>query len=525
MGARSGMFAFLRALAGIAFEVVFFWQLRLYHYIMTPSPQDELRTRMAEATSFEEWEAAAFELDELLGYDLWCQTPSSRHYDYRLINTRLTTLLSLLEPPLHIPSLIALIRSGLVRNLANITHPALYTHAHAGTKLLIEDYITHTALAIEALAAYPPDELLPPQAKLDVLHDARQALGRSALVFAPADPPFALCHLGVVRALYFRGLLPRILCGNGIGALVGALVGSLSDDELVPFLDGLSASLAALADEDGSGPESWARMLHRHARGARVLDASVLEALVRQRVRLLSFEDAYARTKRVVNITVGGCLLNYLTAPNVLLASAALASLDPESALVTKPGTPAYTPTVPALAAPLTRLASLFNATHFMLSHPPTLLPSPAHPRSRFPTLAGLLAAEVGHRIEQADTLGLIPTSLRGALLPEHVPGAVVGLVSRPGALASWMGCGLGEGSGDVDCWVREGERAVWPSVPALRVRCAVEVELERGYQAVRRWKVAGEGEGGKGLGSGGGRRRGRALSFGGAEEGGGYRG
>lgn len=55
------------------------------------------------------------------------------------------------------------------------------------------------------------------------------------------------------------------------------------------------------------------------------MDVNVLEECVRANVGDLTFEEAYARTKRVLNITVatsgrGGVpnLLNYLTAPNVV---------------------------------------------------------------------------------------------------------------------------------------------------------------------------------------------------------------
>ena len=40
-----------------------------------------------------------------------------------------------------------------------------------------------------------------------------------------------------------------------------------------------------------------------------------------------------------------------------------------------------------------------------------------------------------------------------------------------------------------LDHWILRGERSVWPAVGALKVRCAVEVELDRGYQLVRRRK------------------------------------
>lgn len=66
-----------------------------------------------------------------------------------------------------------------------------------------------------------------------------------------------------------------------------------------------------------------------------IFDIKVLEAFVRHNIGDITFLEAYRRTRRVLNVTVtsavdsGGDnsrLLNYLTAPNVLIHSAVLAS-------------------------------------------------------------------------------------------------------------------------------------------------------------------------------------------------------
>jgi hypothetical protein len=43
-----------------------------------------------------------------------------------------------------------------------------------------------------------------------------------------------------------------------------------------------------------------------------------------------------------------------------------------------------------------------------------------------------------------------------------------------------------------VNYWILRGERSVWPAVAALRIRCAVENELDRSYQVVRKLKAGG---------------------------------
>ena len=249
--------------------------------------------------------------------------------------------------------LVNLLRSGLVRNLGNITTPKLFNRAYAGTKLLIEEYITQVALAVKYVTALPPSQsyetVWTSQAKLDLLHDTRQAFGRSTLVLQ-GGAMFGLCHLGVVKALHLRGLLPRIITGTATGALIAALVGIHTEDELLDFLNGDGIDLTAFTrrDTDGSttdenqrlissrqtsGIQTCLRRLARFVREGHFLDVNVLEECVRANVGDLTFEEAYARTKRVLNITVatssrGGVpnLLNYLTAPNVLIRSAALAS-------------------------------------------------------------------------------------------------------------------------------------------------------------------------------------------------------
>lgn len=236
-------------------------------------------------------------------------------------------------------TLVNLLRSGLVRNLGNITTTKLYTHAYAGTKLLIDDYITQVALSIQYVTAL---QLGPAhasgftaQAKLELLHDTRQAFGRTTLLLQGGSA-FGLCHLGVVRALHLQGLLPRIITGTATGAMVAALVGIHPEDELLALLDGDDMDLSAFDrrktkdnGEADSTQDSWlptfARRMKRLILKGYFFDMEVLAECVRANVGDLTFEEAYARSKRILNITVATTgkngtpnLLNYLTAPNVV---------------------------------------------------------------------------------------------------------------------------------------------------------------------------------------------------------------
>jgi TAG lipase/lysophosphatidylethanolamine acyltransferase len=239
-----------------------------------------------------------------------------------------------------------LLRSGLVRNLGNITSPKLFSHAYAGTKLLIDEYITQVALSIQYVTSLQTTPShgsgFTSQAKLELLHDTRQAFGRTSLVLQGGSI-FGLCHLGVVKALHLRGLLPRIITGTATGALVAALVAVHTEDELLTFLSGDAIDLTAFdrrryadpldkahpgrrfQDEGNSWFQTIIRRLKRYLREGNFLDVRVLEECVRANVGDLTFEEAYEKSKRILNITVaasgkGGFpnLLNYLTAPNVV---------------------------------------------------------------------------------------------------------------------------------------------------------------------------------------------------------------
>jgi TAG lipase / lysophosphatidylethanolamine acyltransferase len=299
---------------------------------------------LKEADDYENWERAALQLDDLKGLDLWRDDPSSKSYDYVLINKRLASLVEARGNE-DIDALFDLIRSGLVRNLGNITSPRLYNRAFSGTKYLIEEYVKQVAETIELIDAQRGPSTggggaigLSTQRKLDFLHDTRQGFGRSTLVLQ-GGAIFGLYHLGVVKALFLRGLLPRIITGTATGALIASLVAIHTEEELPGVLRGDGIDLSAFElhaqqahNEKGAAGDSWAttwetlvRRVRRFMREGYFLDVKVLEECVKANVGQLTFEEAYNRSKRVLNITVatagqGGvpAVLNYITAPNVV---------------------------------------------------------------------------------------------------------------------------------------------------------------------------------------------------------------
>jgi TAG lipase/lysophosphatidylethanolamine acyltransferase len=179
--------------------------------------------------------------------------------------------------------------------------------------------------------------------------------------------------------------------------------------------------------------------------------------------------------------------------------------------------------------SPLARIAELFNVNHFIVSQArPYLAPflqSDLHhsdPRQERAwrtslTFIRILRMEVQHRLIQIDSLGLLPASARRFLLDENIPGASLLVVPEitPRDFIRLLENPTKE---SVEHWIHRGERSVWPAIGALKVRCAIEVELDRGYQLVRRRKpfdVTTPGRLSRKESSGIARKRARAASFG----------
>ncbi|KAH6853692.1 acyl transferase/acyl hydrolase/lysophospholipase [Chaetomium sp. MPI-CAGE-AT-0009] len=566
-------------------------------YLFELSPLQRWSEALNNAADYDQWDEAAHNLDRILNLDLWRHNPTSKDYDYRLINER-TRLIQKAREEGDVYGLINTLRTGLVRNLGNITSAKLFNFCFSGTKALIEDYVEQYVEAIQEISLLPPPpangenaeevaseyedgeiagsgsigendvgrpvsaalhyqsgmatKSLQTQHKLDFISFARQGFGRSALVLQ-GGAIFGMCHLGVVKALFLRGLLPRIIVGTATGAMIAALVGVHPEEDLLRILTGDGIDLSAFAtngkdpgahnEQVMQSPWTWGATLIRRMRRFRqegyFLDVKVLEDCVRANVGDLTFEEAFNRSKRILNITVVPAgqegiptLLNHVTAPNVLVWTAAVASNASSDTFYGRrqtrilckdahgniaPWAPADTAdfrhwTLASYAdrnAPLQRVSGLFNVNHYIVSQArPYLVPflqSDMHgPSARlfagggFGFLAGLrslsmrmVGLEARHRLRQLDRLHLLPPSIRRFLVDEHLPGPSVTLVPRL-ALRDFARLMETPTRETLEYWILRGERSVWPAVAALHVRCAIEMELDRAYQDVRRLKAGG---------------------------------
>lgn len=513
---------------------------------------------LAKASTYTDWWRSAITLDNLpIRYD-WRANPLDDVYDYRHLDERLQELKRLRRNDKPVEAVNTL-RHGLLRNLFNITQLSLYKNTYISTKGSIHAYIEESLETIKFIAESPVSLTsgggrLTAQSKLEALQESRVTFGSTALLLQGGSI-FGICHLGVVKALLEHGILPKVIVGTHTGALMAALVGIHTDEELPGFLCGDSIDLSAFAasslkarektDEtidllDRPPPQTkfhnlyntFERRTIRLVKQGFLLDPSVLAESVQANVGDLTFEEAYQRTGRILNIIISSPseeipnLMNYLTAPHVLIRSAAMASHitnmarnrashiqllhkgangeiravevpSPTKAKVRRP------PSAADRRTPLTRLKQLFNVDHFIISQArpyvaPFVEPSLPYVRKRRigfdrwwrTTLSkikpGTITEWIKHGMLIADILGVLPDGLRRILSDETVKGDSLTLVPELG-LTDWRRLLKNPTKEEIDFWIMRGERSVWPSLCALKVRLMIEMALDQAYERVRK--------------------------------------
>jgi len=244
-----------------------------------------------------------------------------------------------------------------------------------------------------------------------------------------------------------------------------------------------------------------------------LMDIKVLIDCVRDNVGELTFEEAFRKTKRVLNISVSSTrklevpqLLNHLTAPNVLIWSAASASvavmgLYEQVELLAKDKNGNIVPwshsTVKwndATAAtegesPLTRLAELFNVNHFIVSQAnPYIVPFLgkgvlSHRKGLAMKLAYLVLTEFKHRLSQLDQIQLLPKSMH-FLIEERISGDVTVVPSL--SFTDFKTLLSNPTSSAVGYWILKGEQSTWPMLALIQTRCRIELALDQIYLQIK---------------------------------------
>lgn len=458
-----------------------------------------LQRDLAAATRYGEWREVAAEIDRHTGAEAWREDDDG--CEARALRLAADTLNGLRERR-DPEGLASALSELLYRHQLELADPALYDVALCGTKRVIERFLDACEAAMRWLAG-PDVPRLPHAERLRRFELAWRVYGRSGLLLS-GGATLGFHHLGVVKALFELGLLPEVICGASTGAMIAAGVCTRNDAEL--------AEMYADTDQmrlDGLAPVGLRRV--RETGG--LLDPERLRAVLFHNIGDRTFAEARAHSGRALNISVSPTrtrqkprLLSYLSAPDVLVASAALASsalpgLFPPTCLEMRDPRGRVGPYLEAERwtdgslhgdLPKQRLSRLHNVNHFIVSQTnPHVLPLLGATNRRGPlgVAAGLLrstarlqgayatdlarratgpgagplqlAAQQLHHVVSQDYRGDID------LHPRFQPALYRKVVSNPTRA-------------DLAAFILEGERSVWPRA----ARIDAETRIGRAFVA-----------------------------------------
>lgn len=367
-------------------ELTFYTSLRWIVYAtetVFTGPMRRRRLReLSKMASYEQWFSAAEEIDRALGKDKWAANDSDSAYDHVLIERSVLELKSLMKSG-NLKKLMNSISSKCHKNTAGIHSEILYSHMYSGkTKQIIHEY-TQTLNQAILYVLNVSEEELPKDKKIKYFKSLEKSYGKSALCLSGGGTQ-GYYHIGVIRALLERGLLPSVIAGTSAGALIGSIVGTRTDEELKKELTpNLHRRMTACEEP------LLKRVLRFFTKG-HMFEKEQWLAKTRDLVGPWTFEEAYLRTGRVFNVTITSAnqhspplLLNYITAPHVLVYSAVVASaaipglLEPcELFIKTEEGTvepyhfvgEKWTDGGLKTDLPMQSLSHLFNINNFIVS-------------------------------------------------------------------------------------------------------------------------------------------------------------
>ncbi|MGQ0699244.1 MAG: DUF3336 domain-containing protein [Panacagrimonas sp.] len=392
----------------------------------------QLRRRLGEATSYEDWVATAMAFDTLTGRARWRERRRSGLYDYAMIGDRLEKLRSLRANG-DDWGLLFEIEEGVHGNLGGMGKPILYEKAQFGTKRLITEYVETVADTLTHLESVDGARI-PTSVKNDLFDRASHCFGRTALMMSSGGM-LMFFHFGVAKALFEQGVLPNVISGSSAGAIVAAVVGTRTEEELQGFF----------TPENLYFGEAWNPTLLERTTGLRrIFGTEAFEQTFERLIPDFTFREAFERTGRSISISVSPCerhqtprLLNAITSPHVLIRSAVRAScavpglFEPVQLMARN----ARGETVPFLKSrwidgvfaadlPAKQLARLYGTNHYIVSYvnPALLLTFRDHKtRSSFlKPVTHMLKGMAQHVLKSSDKI-----------IGKYLPASTVGVINK----------------------------------------------------------------------------------------------
>ena len=312
----------------------------------------------------------------------------------------------------------------------------------------------------------------------------------------------AASSVATTQALLDANLLPRVLSGSSAGAIVVALVGTRTRSELIDLFSSLDTTVNQMDFYSHNTPYQLTR--HLLTKGT-LQDYRVLQDRLRLLLGEHTFEEAYARSGVALNVAVSAAdtsepvrLLNYLTAPNVLVWSAVACSsafpfLFAPQTLLARDSRGHIAPFANKSAGesqrrwrdgslesdlPMRGLSEMFNVNYFLVSQcNPYLLPVIAAKEALPRPLGSLLEMEFKHRCQQL--MEIMPKRTSRLLKLLSQPWAGDTTVYLPVTTLSALKSIVNMSKEDILRAKSAGQKALWEKTMTIWANCDIEMCLD----------------------------------------------
>lgn len=469
--------------------------------------RQRLARKVDEAESYAEWVTATSDLERHEGKHeedegaRWAKETSL--YDRELLKARFAHLLKIREKG-DVAEMVYALRTDMLRNLGNMSNKDLY-NGRTEVPKAVQDYISEVTLQLKYVTHYDfPDFNV--EDKLSFLRETRHAFGRTALVLSGGGS-LGTFHVGVVRALYEQNLLPRVLSGSSVGAVICAIVCTRSDLELEDLMEKF-----CYMDLSFFNNSSLPQILKHLISKGSFHDIGFLAYRLRALLGDYTFQEAYEKSGRVLNICVTAAntneppkLLNYLTAPNVVIWSAVAASsafpfLFMPTHLLAKNRKGEFVNYLNIDKThctdrrwrdgsleedlPTNGVSEMFNVNYFLVSQVnPHIVPWLALKNLFPPKISYLIISEWKHRCQQL-----------AEILPDWFPKHALTVfcqrwegdvtVYKSTSVISYLimlvRAAMNPTSYSLKMAIAEGQRSTWPKLAGIQANCAIEQTLDQ---------------------------------------------
>lgn len=300
----------------------------------------------------------------------------------------------------------------------------------------------------------------------------------------------------------------NLTLGSSVGALIAALVCIHSDEELPLIFEkgGIDLNAFSTKSKDGNLQRKFKRLL----KYGYLLDIKVLEDCVKSNVGNYTFQEAFNKTGRVLNIVVSSSrkneipnVLNYITAPTVLIWSACCASvavfgLYKSIDLLAKDSNGDIYPfnsseinwgeAVNDNDNAEHRLSELFGVNHFIISQASQVLAplislmigGKSHGEDISAKVGNLVSNEIRHRIKQLAYLGLVPNQIQRLFVSGMKINSNSNIKIEPHIyLNDARDVFSNPTAASLDYWILKGQQSTFPFVENIKCRMMIEIAIE----------------------------------------------